>query len=303
MPTTSRKPEASSAKLFALGAIFVSVVIGVIVVVAIFFRSGGFSVVAQSQGTSIKIDFAESRIELSQILDQVLKEAESGTDAPSKRRLLASILSSHGFYRLPSIEAATALRGIEETDDTRDFVRAVRTTLYDLAGPFKRPATFLDADDRVVSGLDDLNEQQPASPIVAKLWEMSLDMKGIFAPRDVKISVKEDKSLRNGVAATCAGSMLLGRVGLLRLGDEQRLVGLRIDEAKPCGPPSAMDLLAEKKAQVWISPHDMKNLVGDAVLANDKDIAALLTPLPKNLSPENPGPEEAQPSTAGGGAP
>src|ERR1700687_168291 len=76
MPKTSRKPEGSNARFFGLGIVVVSLVIGVIVVTAIFFRSGGFSVVAQSQGTSIKIDFAESRIELSQFLNQGLRGAE-----------------------------------------------------------------------------------------------------------------------------------------------------------------------------------------------------------------------------------
>jgi hypothetical protein len=302
MPTTSRKPAGSTPGILGLGAIVVSLVIGVIVVVAIFFRSGGFSVVAQSQGASIKIDFAESRIELSQILDQVLKEAESGTDAPSKKRLVASILQSHGFYQLPSAEAATALRGIEETDETRDFVRAVRATLYDLAGPFKRPATFLEAaDDRLVLGIDDLVEQKPASPVIAKLWEMSLDMKGIFALRDVKIAVREDRNLKSGVAATCAGSILLGRVGLIRMGDDERLVGVHIDDQKPCGPTSPVDLLAEKQAQIWISEGDMTNLTGSAPSANGRDIPAILTPLPKNLNPEGLGSEDAHVSTTGRG--
>jgi hypothetical protein len=41
------------------------------------------------------------------------------------------------------------LRGINETETTRDFVRAVRSTL--LEGPFSRPATLLDADDRLLA--------------------------------------------------------------------------------------------------------------------------------------------------------
>jgi hypothetical protein len=106
-----------------------------------------------------------------------------------------------------------AMRDIEETEATRDAVRAVRTMLYDLAGPFARPATFLEArDDRVLLAIDDLYEHNPASPVVAKLWEMSLDMKGIFEPRDIRISIREDKSLASGVAATCAGTS--GSAGL-----------------------------------------------------------------------------------------
>jgi hypothetical protein len=185
---------------------------------------------------TIKLAFDDSRVNLSEFLDQLFKKAESGTDAD--RRLVSGILQAHGFYRIPSPEAAAELRGTKETETTRDFVRAVRSTLYDLEGPFSRPATFLEADDRVLNAIDDLYQQKPASPLVTKLWEMSLDMKGIFEPRDIKISIQEDKSLSSGVAATCTGNIWLGRVGLIKMDDKGPVIGPRVEVPRACGTPA-----------------------------------------------------------------
>jgi hypothetical protein len=286
MPTSGRVSAALSPKLFALLFIIVGIVIGVITVVAILYRPGGFSVVAQGPGSSIEFKFAESRVDLGEMLDRLLSaKTDGGTDSAS-RRLVASVLQTHGFYLVPSIEAATALRRIEETDDTREFVRAVRTMLYDLAGPFSRPATFLDApDDRILLAIDDLYERNPASPVVAKLWEMSLDLQGIFALREINASIHEDKALRNGSAATCSGSMLLDKAGLART-PEGHMVGLRVDVARACGPTSPAGLLAGKPTKVWMSPADIANLTGQAISATEKGIDATLILLPKTLTAE-----------------
>jgi hypothetical protein len=292
MPKHSRQPEGSSSKFFSLNFFVVAaVVIGVVLVVAVLFRPGSFRVVAQGQGTSVEFKFDDSRIDLNEILEQLLKRADSGTDAASKRRVIESILQAHGFYPLPSVEAATVLRGMQETEATREFVRAVRAMLYDLAGPFSRPATFLDApDDRVLLAIDDLFQHKPASPVLAKLWEMSLDMKGIFAPRDIKVSIREDRNLKTRVAATCHGSILLGRVSLLRIDEAGRMVEVRVTEAKPCGPTSPEGLLADQRTTVWISPADMHDLTGNGLARSEQDLHAILTPLPKDLSPETPAP-------------
>ena len=283
----TRKPRALNARLLGLLSLAIAVIVGIVIVVAIFFRPGGFSVVAQGQGTSLEFKFADSRVDLGDILDQLLKQADGAADPATKRRLIALTLQAHGFYSVPSIEAVRTLREIEETDSTREFVRAVRTMLYDLAGPFSRPATFLDApDDRILLAIDDLFERKPSSPLVAKLWEMSFEMKGAFALRDIQITIREDKSLRSRVAATCAGSILLGRVGVLRTDEEKQPIEIRVDEARPCVPTSPEGLLAGKKALVWISPSDMKDLIGGAVSTNEKSLHATLMPLPKYLSPE-----------------
>ena len=115
----------------------------------------------------------------------------------------------------------------------------MRQLLYDLAGPFARPATFMDAsDDRLLLALDDLVANKPSSPLVAKLWEMSLDWKGIFQPRIVKVDIQLDSTLKANVAATCAGSILLEKSA--QVANEQGDVGVSviISKAKPCAATS-----------------------------------------------------------------
>lgn len=269
MPTPGHDFGAWSPKLFGL----IAVIVGIIVLVAILYRPGGFSVVAKGSGSSIEFKFDESRIDLGEMLERLLSaKADDGADSALKRRIVSGVLQAHNFYQVPSIEAATALRRVEESDDTREFVRAVRAMLYDLAGPFSRPATFMDArDSRVLDAIEDLYQQQPASPVVAKLWERSLELEGVFTAREVSVLIREDKNLRTGSAATCAGSMLLYKEGLVRT-TEDRLVGLRLDEARPCPSISPEDLLAGKPAKLWVSTADMTNLVGEASSADRKGI-------------------------------
>jgi hypothetical protein len=254
------------------------------VIVAILFRPGAFTVVAEGQGVSMTLNFADSRVDLNEFLDKLLKEAESGADAEPKRRLVLSILQAHHLYRVPSVEAVSAIRGIEETDATRDSARAVRTMLYDLAGPFARPATLLEApDERLVLAIDDLYERNPTSPVITKLWEMSLDMKGIFEARDIRTSVREDKSLPSGVAATCAGNIWLDKVSLIRMDDDEQGISARIKVAKPCGTLAGEP---QDKPRIWLSPSDMDNLIGNETSGTDKELHAILTPLPQSLVPE-----------------
>ncbi len=187
-------------------------------------------------------------------------------------------MQAHGYYRIPSREAATALRDIKEAEGTREFVQLVRSALYDLAGPFSRPATFMEADDRVLDAIEDLYQQKPASPLVNKLWEMSLDMKGIFELRDFPISIEEDKNLATGTAASCAGNIWLNRNGMIKMNDSGVAIGLRVGLARPC-----------TARRVWLSPTDMTNLIGEQSIGSGQQLQAILTPLPANLSPDVPG--------------
>jgi hypothetical protein len=284
MTTNRHKPRALNTRLLCVLSLAIAAIVGIVIVVAIFYRPGGFSVVAQGQGNSLEFKFADSRVDLGEILDQLLKQADDAPDPASKRRLIALTLQAHGFYNLPSIEAVRALREIKETDQTREFVRAVRAMLYDLDGPFSRPATFVEApDDRVLLAIYDLFESKPSSPLLATLWEMSLEMNGVFALRDVQISIREDKGLKNRVAATCHGSILLGRVGVLRTDEEKQPIEIRVDEGRPCAPTSPQGLIAGKRTPVWISPSDLNDLIGGTASTSDKELHATLMPLPKDL--------------------
>ena len=285
MTTNRHKPRALNERRFFFLSLAVAAIVGIVIVVAILFRPGGFSVVAQGQGNNkLEFTFSDSRVDLGEILDQLLKQADESSDHMAKRRLVALTLQARGFYSLPSIEAVRALREIKETDQTREFVRAVRAMLYDLDGPFARPATFAAAPDaRVLSGIDDLFEREPSSPLLAKLWEMGLEMNGVFALRDIQVSLREDKSLKHRVAATCHGSILLGRVGVLRADEEKQPIEIRVEEGRPCAPTSPEGLIAGKGTPVWISPSDLNDLIGGAAPTADKELHATLMPLPKDL--------------------
>ena len=154
-------------------------------------------------------------------------------------------MQAHGLYRVPSAEAAVALRGIEETDATRDFVRAVRATLYDLAGPFSRPATFLEArDDRLLLALDDLLQSNPSSPLVAKLWEMSFYLERHILPAldkcfNTRGQFSQERNRRDmrGKRAAWQGRSSVGQNGF---------IDIQLDDAKSCEPTSTENLLARQ---------------------------------------------------------
>jgi hypothetical protein len=38
--------------------------------------------------------------------------------------------------------------------------------------------------------------------------------------------------------------------------------------------------------RVWLSPTDMKNLIGNETFGSGQELHAILTPLPQNLSPD-----------------
>ena len=62
-----------------------------------------------------------------------------------------------------------------------------RKLLGDLEGPFRRPGTLLESDERLLSAIEDLEEQvretRETNHLVAALWQQSLDQQGIFRPR------------------------------------------------------------------------------------------------------------------------
>jgi hypothetical protein len=195
------------------------------------------------------------------------------------------------FYFAPSVEAVTALRGIEEKGDV---ARALRTMLYNLEGPFKSPMTFSGADERLVTAFNELYEQDPESPVITKLW----DFKGIFQLRDIQVSLREDASLPSGVGATCPDDILFKKSGAIRIDREGGgMISLRIDQARFCGASAGET--QNRKARIWLSPRDMNRLFGNQIASfsgNEtsgiggtespvapKEFNAILTPLPIDL--------------------
>jgi hypothetical protein len=96
MPSSQKR---GSRGFHLFGLVLIVVAVAAVVIVAIFFRPGAFSVVAEGQGASIKLNFANSRVNLNEVLEKLLEESGSGADAEPKRRLVLSILS----WRRPTI--------------------------------------------------------------------------------------------------------------------------------------------------------------------------------------------------------
>lgn len=289
MPTNDQGPTSPTARFGALIAVLVAVVVGAVVIVATLYRSGSFSVVAQSQGLgSVELKFDQSQVSLSDILDRLLSEQPgNGVDPVARRRLISNILQAHDFYYIPSDDAVAALRRMKDTKNNQEFMRAVRGLLYDLTGPFSRPDTFMEAPDgRLLQALDDLYKRNPASPLAVALWEMNLNLQGIFNPRTINASIQVDPGLGEGVAATCSGSLLLEKVGILQLvvkNDEpQPMIKVFIQKSRMCELTRAEDLLAGKETTVWVSPSDMKNLVIDSS-STTNGVHAKLLPQPAAL--------------------
>jgi hypothetical protein len=78
MPTG--QDEARS-KINPLSLALVVVGIVVVVIVTIFFRPEPFTIFAEGQGVNIKLDFADSRVDPSELLDKLLKQADSEENA------------------------------------------------------------------------------------------------------------------------------------------------------------------------------------------------------------------------------
>lgn len=255
-----------------------------VVAFAILHRSAGFVITAEAAGQTIMFDFADDRIDLTTVLDRLLSEEPADdADAASNRDIVESVLQKNNFYYIPSLDAATAIRRISESESTQEFMRAVRAILYDLRGPFSRPATFMEADDRLVKALNDLYEENPASPLLTELWEMSIELKGMFSLRRINVTIKEDESLPAGIAGTCVGSILLDHAGLIIV-DHGPAIQTRLERGEPCTAASSERLLSGERITVSISSGDMRKLTEGTTIPDGGTLGASLIPLPRSLS-------------------
>ncbi len=298
MPTHNGHAKATSRSVTTVAVIVATLVIGAVTTFAIMYRSGGVTLDLKSGSNSIAFKVAENRIDFKELLECLLSEqlsgnckkllGQSGANSISTRRVIGTILQDHGFYAIPSDSAVNALREIKETESTQAFIQSVRQLLYDLAGPFSRPATFMGAsDDRLLLALDDLAERKPSSPLVAKLWEMSLDWQGIFHPRSVNVVIQGDDTLTPKVAATCAGSILLEKSAQVLNEQGDSGASVIISKSKPCAATSTESLLAGNPAPIWVSESDLETLLKGAASENHKGLKGILVPAPNNFSPRD----------------
>jgi hypothetical protein len=288
-----QSPPFVTTKMGALIVLVVGLVVGAALLTAILFRPGSFAVVAQNRGLgSIEFKFNQNQVSFSEVLDALLSEQPgSQVNSSQRKALIANILRTHGFYSIPGDDAVSALRTMEDTERTHAFMHSVRELLYDLAGPFARPVTFSGARDaRLLEALEDLARREPASPLVVRLWEMNLNLQGIFSPRAVTASVSIDQTLQPGIAATCNGSPLLEKGGIIQASaksdDPQSMIKVFVHKARLCRSPTSEEILGGKEVQLWLAPSDMANLLLRNDAAGEITIKAELLPEPATLLSE-----------------
>jgi hypothetical protein len=292
-PKDGSSQRSISIKLGSLIVLVVGVVVTIALLTAILYRPGSFTVVAQNRGLgSIEFKFNQNQVSFSEVLDALLSEQPgSQVDASQRKALIANILRTHGFYSIPGDDAVSALRTMEDTEGTHAFMHSVRELLYDLAGPFARPITFSEArDGRLLEALEDLAKQEPASPLVVRLWEMYLNLQGIFSPRAVKASVSIDQTLQAGIAETCNGSPLLEKGGIIQASvksdEPQSMIKVFVHKARLCKSPTAEEMLSGKEVKLWLSSADMENLLLRKEFEDRVSIKADLLPEPAALVSE-----------------
>jgi hypothetical protein len=78
MPTRHREAKISARHLVPCVSLVV-VAIAAVIICAIFFRPGGFKVEAQGQGVTVKLAFDDSRVDLGEFLNQLLKKVQEAT--------------------------------------------------------------------------------------------------------------------------------------------------------------------------------------------------------------------------------
>jgi hypothetical protein len=273
--------------------IVIGLIIGSALLTAILFRPGSFTVVAQSRGFgSVEFKFNQSQVSLGEVLNALLSEQPgSQVNSSERKTLIATILRAHGFYSIPSEDAVSALRSMQDGEGTHAFMHEVRELLYDLEGPFAPPSTFAEARDaRLLEALEDLARRHPTSPLVVRLWQMNLNLEGIFSPRPVKTVVKVDQTLQAGIAATCSGSPLLEKAGIIQAAvkndEAQSMIKVLMHKAKLCRSPTAEEILGGQEVRLWISVTDMENLLLRDDVAGEPTVKAELLPEPASLVSE-----------------
>ncbi len=216
--------------------------------IAITARRSAFRIIVKGSGQEVVFSFDEDKVDFNDLLDKILSEEDR------KTRLVQYVLRSHNFYYVPSVEVATAISKIEETEETYNFIHALRKLLYNLEGPFSRPKTFVEAgDDRIISAFEDLYIEKPSSPLIAKLWEMSLEWQSLFAPREIKVFIRKDETLEKSTASACIGSLLLNKSALILTTSKEKFVEVSVNQTQPCQSASPERLLAGEKINIGLS--------------------------------------------------
>lgn len=106
---------------------------------------------------------------------------------------VGGVLAERGFYKLHSDNMITALALTDPGALPSSTLQRYRKLLGDLEGPFRRPGTLLESDERLLSAIEDLEAQvretRVTNDLIAALWQQSVNQVGIFRPRLLKARI------------------------------------------------------------------------------------------------------------------
>ena len=113
----------------------------------------------------------------------------------SNRAQTEAILGMHGYFKPSSNALLDRLHHMDLTqDDGKKVASRLRQMLANLEGPFQLPGTLQEADEKFMKALEQLDQTavatKKANALLAKLWEKSLERRGVFRQRRFPATVE-----------------------------------------------------------------------------------------------------------------
>ncbi len=238
----------------------------------------------------------------------VVVEAQQGDDfgkilgsaLDKDRKTVEALLNANGFFSIADPELVTRIESIKPGEEaTAEVTSGIRRLLFNLEGPFQRPGTLVGADGRLLDALDDLDSTpgaQATSPLLAGLWQRSLDRTGVFRPRsfnaDVKLLFVGPAAPGQPVIYACPGSEFVGKDATVWTGGETpgAVTGLIVADLQrfdcPDADRSLEELLAGQPARLALDGATYRGLFGqpDPGVTLPPHVAAKFRVHPKDLT-------------------
>jgi len=167
-------------------------------------RPSGARVVAKYGDKEISLDFDETEIELTQILDRIFSNPESELD---RIAVLAILAEKYDTYHKNSPYFVAKIR---EEDAGTGLSEEIRGVLYSLQGPFRRDQhSYYDiTKEEFLAALETMGFD---NPVAVELYNRHLAFSGIFQLRKQSAFVEFVDSVEAGSAAACSGSTFIGK--------------------------------------------------------------------------------------------
>jgi hypothetical protein len=209
----------------------------------------------------LEISLEGDTLTIKNMLDHLFKDETT-------KRESSALLKEFGSFYQPSDPGLVEV--IEQQDIESEVAKKLRHLLYDLKGPFERSThTFYDVEDvHIVDAIEKLGFDHA---VAKELRELLIYKKGPFEEQTIEIiiSAPSENRIAAGRAASCNGSKFYKRE--IRIFNLQRTnsISAYVSESFPC-----LESDKEEKSEIGkliqISSADMKNLMGDSPLGENK---------------------------------